>query len=216
MENKEGGVCRLRACFRTGARCGAYLALTSDVTGFAAMSGGYAPIDQAERPAKRLNKSVRQVRNVIMHTAKFEVTSAEVTAYLATITTLLQEPAVHKFPSARRAIVDIVQIETTDLDRHKPAFLMMERKMWMESVENQASENKECRWGTTDDLATSFLSSATLCVSLMLSSHLFLCLPRLLAPLTVPCRMVFVMLDVRQTCPYHFSFRLFTVVRRSS
>ena len=85
------------------------------------------------------------------------------------------------------------------------------------------SLNQECCWGITDDLAISCinlcLSFVVLCVSesrpvysLMLSSHLFLCLP-LLAPLTVPCRMVFVRPDVRETCPYHFSFRLFTVRR---
>ena len=44
--------------------------------------------------------------------------------------------------------------------------------------------------------------------SLMLSSYLFFCLPCLL-PLSL-C------LDERKTWPYHFSLRLFTMVRRSS
>ena len=57
-------------------------------------------------------------------------------------------------------------------------------------------------WGTTDDFTTSFLhfslfstalwdlpNSRPVC-SLMLSSHLFLCLPHLLPPFTVPCKMV--------------------------
>ena len=61
------------------------------------------------------------------------------------------------------------------------------------------------RRGTTDDVATipfhPSLSSAALrespnpipVHSLMLSSHLFFCLPLLLAPFTVPCRIVFAM-----------------------
>ena len=63
------------------------------------------------------------------------------------------------------------------------------------------SLNREGRWGTTDDFATSFLHfpcsplpSGTLANSrhvhsLMLFSHLFLCLPYLLPPFTVPCKM---------------------------
>ena len=59
------------------------------------------------------------------------------------------------------------------------------------------------RRGTTDDVATipfhPSLSSAALrespnpipVHSLMLSSHIFLCLPLLLAPFTAPCRIVF-------------------------
>ena len=61
--------------------------------------------------------------------------------------------------------------------------------------------NREGRWGTTDDFATSFLhfslfSTALWDVansrpvhSLMLSFNLFLCLPCLLPPFTVPCKM---------------------------
>ena len=90
------------------------------------------------------------------------------------------------------------------------------------------SLNREGRWGTTDDFATSFLhfslfSTALLDLpnsspvhSLMLPSHLFLCLPWLLPPFTVPCKMVLARPDERETWPYHCSLRLFTVVRRSS
>ena len=65
------------------------------------------------------------------------------------------------------------------------------------------SLNREGRWGTTDDFATSFLHISLFSTalwdlvnsrpvhSLMLSSHLFLCLPCLLLPFTVPCKMVF-------------------------
>ena len=49
--------------------------------------------------------------------------------------------------------------------------------------------------------------------SLMLSSHLFLCLPCLLPPFTVPCKMVLARPDERETGPYHCGLRLFTIVR---
>ena len=52
--------------------------------------------------------------------------------------------------------------------------------------------------------------------SLMLSSHLCFCLPCLLPPFTVPCRMVLARPDERETCPYHCSLCLFMMVRRSA
>ena len=84
------------------------------------------------------------------------------------------------------------------------------------------------RRGTTDDVATILfhpsLSSAALrespnpipVHSLMLCSHLFFCLPLLLAPFTVPCRIVFAMPEDLEMWPYHLNFRFFTMVRRSS
>ena len=84
------------------------------------------------------------------------------------------------------------------------------------------------RRGTTDDVATiSFhpsLSSAALrespnpipVHSLMLSSHLFFCLPILFAPFTVPCRIVIAMPEDLEMWPYHLNVRFFTMVRRSS
>ena len=50
----------------------------------------------------------------------------------------------------------------------------------------------------------------------MLSSHLFFCLPCLLPPFTVPCKMVLARPDERKTWPYHCSLRPFMVVRRFS
>ena len=76
------------------------------------------------------------------------------------------------------------------------------------------SLNREGRWGTTDDFATSFLHFPMFSIvlwdlansrpvhSLMLSSHLLLCLPCLLLPFTVPCKMVLARPDERETCPY--------------
>ena len=50
----------------------------------------------------------------------------------------------------------------------------------------------------------------------MLSSHRFLCLPLRLPPWTVPCRIVLASPNDHVMCPYHFSLRLLTEVRRSS
>ena len=89
------------------------------------------------------------------------------------------------------------------------------------------SLNCERCWGTSDDFTTSFLhfplfstafwdlASSKPVHSMMLSSHLFLCLPCLLPPFTVPCKMVQARPDERETCPYHCSLRLFTMVSRS-
>ena len=80
------------------------------------------------------------------------------------------------------------------------------------------------RWGTTDVLATSSLHSSRLSAFLMaapsvkpvhfgmLSSHLFLCLPRLLPPWTVPCIIVLASPDDLVMWPYHLSLRCLTVV----
>ena len=88
--------------------------------------------------------------------------------------------------------------------------------------------NRMGRWGTTDDFTTRFLQislfSTALCDlansrpvhSLMLFAYLFLCLPCLLLPPTVPCKMVLARPDERETSPYHCSLRLFPVVRRFS
>ena len=74
-------------------------------------------------------------------------------------------------------------------------------------------------WGNTEDLTTTFLhfplfSTAFLDLansrpvhSLMLSSRLFLCLPCLLPPLTLPCKMVLARTDEWVTWPYHCSFK---------
>ena len=95
-------------------------------------------------------------------------------------------------------------------------------------VISSQSLNLGGRRGTTEDVATipfyPSLSSAALrespnpipAHSLMLSSHLFLCLPLLLAPFTVPCRIVFAMPEDLEMWPYHLCFRFFTMVRRSS
>ena len=90
------------------------------------------------------------------------------------------------------------------------------------------SVNREGRWGTTDDFATSFLHFSLFSTALwdlpnsrpvhflMLSSHLFLCPPCLLPPFTVPCKRVLARPNERETRPYHCSLRHFTIVRKSS
>ena len=52
--------------------------------------------------------------------------------------------------------------------------------------------------------------------SLMLSSHLFLCLPCLPPPFTVPCKMVLARPDERETRPYHCSGIRYEKHRRQS
>ena len=94
-------------------------------------------------------------------------------------------------------------------------------------ISSHLSLNCEGRWDTTDDFATSFLFFSLFSTALwdlansrpvhsLMSSHLFLCLPCLLPPFTVPCKMVVARPDERETWPYHCSLRLFTIVRRSS
>ena len=90
------------------------------------------------------------------------------------------------------------------------------------------SLDHEGHWGTTDDFATSFLhfflfstalwdlANSMPVHSLMLSSHLFLCLPCLLPPFSVPCKIVLAKPDEQETWPYHCSLPRFMMVRRSS
>ena len=71
--------------------------------------------------------------------------------------------------------------------------------------------NREGRLGATDNFATSFLHFPLLSTALwdlpkskpvhflMLSSHLFLCLPCLHSPFTLPCKMVLARSDERET-----------------
>ena len=73
------------------------------------------------------------------------------------------------------------------------------------------SLNREGRWGTTDDFTISFLhfslfftalwglASFRTVHSLIVSSHLFLCLPCLLPPFTAPCKMVLARPNERET-----------------
>ena len=86
----------------------------------------------------------------------------------------------------------------------------------------------EGRRGTIDDFApTPFhlvMSSAALIKlakpipvhSLTLCSHLFFCLPLLLFPFTVPCKIVFVKPEDLETWKNHLSYRFLTRVRSSS
>ena len=81
----------------------------------------------------------------------------------------------------------------------------------MRVFHHHQSLNREGRWGTTDDIATSFLHCSLFSTalwdlpnsrpvhSLMLSSHLFVCPPCLLPPFTVPCKMVLARPDERET-----------------
>ena len=82
---------------------------------------------------------------------------------------------------------------------------------------------REGCWGTTDMILQRFLHFLLFSTalwdlpysrplhSLRLSSHLFLCLPCLLPPSTVPRKMVLARPDEWETWPYHCSLRLFTL-----
>ena len=86
----------------------------------------------------------------------------------------------------------------------------------------------EGRRGTTDEFATiplhlDLFSAALVDLakfipvhSLILSSHLFFCLPLFLFPFYVPCRIVFAKPEDLETWPNHLSFRFLTRVRSSS
>ena len=82
--------------------------------------------------------------------------------------------------------------------------------------------NCQGHWGTTDDFTTSFLHFSLFSTALwdlansrpvpsLMSSHLFFCLPHLLPPFSVPCKMVLAKPDEQETCLHHCSLRLFIV-----
>ena len=86
----------------------------------------------------------------------------------------------------------------------------------------------EGRRGTTDEFATipfhlDLFSAALVELaksvpvhSLILSSHLFFCLPLFLFPFTVPCRIVFAKPEALEIWPNHLSSRFLTRDRSSS
>ena len=92
----------------------------------------------------------------------------------------------------------------------------------------RSSRSLNDRWGFKDNRATTFhhssLSSAFQMASSnpypvhsdILSSHLFFCLPFLLPPCTVPCRIIFASPVDLVMCPYHLNLSFLTLVIRSS
>ena len=134
------------------------------------------------------------------------------------------------------SFIDGFPLFTTNLDGWVPCmhyvayvtFMSGVGWMWIHHHYHHQSLNCEGCWGTADDFATSFLPFSLFSTalwdlpnsrpvhSLMLSSHLFLCLPCLLPPFTVPCMMVLARPDEQETWAYHCSLCLFTMVRRSS
>ena len=96
------------------------------------------------------------------------------------------------------------------------------------SLTHSLSLDLDDRWGTTVDVADSWVHRCRSLVSLMVSSgprpvhlvmsssHLLLCQPRLLVPSTVPCSMVFDSPVDLITWPYHLSLRFLTMDRSLS
>ena len=106
-----------------------------------------------------------------------------------------------------------------------PPTVVLEEEWTHHHHQHHLSLNREGRWGTTDDFTTSFLhfslSSTALwnlansrLVHFRMSSHLFLCLP-CLSPLSLCLARWFWPDLIILTWPYHYSLRLFTVVRSS-
>ena len=105
----------------------------------------------------------------------------------------------------------------THLKEHSMRNVTISKEHWVRDKgvyvthHHHQSLNREGRWGTTDNFATSFLHFPLFSTalwdlpnsrpihSLMLSSHLFLCPPCLLPPFTVPCKMVLARPDERET-----------------
>ena len=99
--------------------------------------------------------------------------------------------------------------------------------IWFYSILFYPITLEGCR-GTTDEFATipfhlDLFSAALVELaksipvhSLILSSHLFFCLPLFLFPFTVPCRIVFAKPEDLETWPNHLSFHFLTRVRSSS
>ena len=91
-----------------------------------------------------------------------------------------------------------------------------------------SSRNLNDRWGIKDDRATTFLHSSLSSAfrwaspnpnpvhSDILSSLTFFCLPFLLPPCTVPCRIIFASPVDLVMCPYHLHLCFLTVVVRTS
>ena len=85
----------------------------------------------------------------------------------------------------------------------------------------------EGRWGTTDEFtaipfhlvmfsaALVELAKSIPVHSLILSTHLFFCLPLFLCPFTVPFRIVFAKQEDLETWPNYLSVRFLTKVRSS-
>ena len=120
----------------------------------------------------------------------------------------------------------MLTLNITDGPRHTAVFTYVQKENNFFTF--TCSSTARVVWGTTDGFTTSFLhfslfftalwdvASSRPVHSLMLSSHLFFCLPCLLPPFTVPHEMGLARPDERETCTYHCSWRLFTTVRRLS
>ena len=103
--------------------------------------------------------------------------------------------------------------------------LVQQLRLWIHHHHPQFLNHEGC-WGTTDDFTISFLHFSLFSTALWdlvnsrpvhsLILFLFPCLPCLLPPFTVPCKMVLARADERETVLYHCSLCLFTMIRRSS
>ena len=120
------------------------------------------------------------------------------------------------FLKARSLFVTVKYLHVSAVGYHVPSAENKERKLVPGFYSRAASSSSshhlslyhEGRWGTKDDFATSFLHFSLFSTAFwklpnsrpvhsLMSSHLFLCVPCLLPPFTVPCRMVLARSDER-------------------
>ena len=124
---------------------------------------------------------------------------------LALISPLLMMMIMMMMMMMMTMMMTIVNVYTAKTSMEKPCSW----RILAHHHHHHVSLNSEGRWGTTDDSTTSFLhfplfstalwdlANSMPAHSLMLSSHLFFCLPCLLPHFTVPCKMVLARPDER-------------------
>ncbi|KAK2160549.1 hypothetical protein NP493_1639g00014 [Ridgeia piscesae] len=94
---------------------------------------------------------VKDTRNVIIHSPNLEVTSAELTTYLDKMKDLLQEPALHNYASARRAVDELNEIDATSLDVNVAAVRELECSLYKQMFEEQTTNIEVFKKRLSDD-----------------------------------------------------------------
>ncbi|KAI0227791.1 hypothetical protein LSAT2_021718 [Lamellibrachia satsuma] len=88
--------------------------------------------------------AVRKVRNELMHNTNMKVSSADLSRYIKTMITLLQDPIkLLQDKASQDAVTEITQIETDVIEVNDQAFLKQERTIWKTHIAGQADDNKQ-------------------------------------------------------------------------
>ncbi|KAI0237444.1 hypothetical protein LSAT2_012042, partial [Lamellibrachia satsuma] len=73
-----------------------------------------------------------------------KVSSTDLSRYIKTMITLLQDPIkLLQDTASRHAVIEITQIETNVIEVNDQAFLKQERAMWKTHIAGQADDNKQ-------------------------------------------------------------------------